>query len=190
MIRADSIHHGNAWSPFLIKERGDTIRPLTSPEGVTDRLRLVAFAEVQARDAFYWGAERFAGKIPEELRATWIRFAEVEERHANMLLQRLSDLGGEPGARAVSDKLNRLCRAAEDPIHFLFLLSSAEERGMESGLLLGKQMESVDITSAAIFRTIAEEEVEHVQMATTALASYDKEELKAQARLINAKLSQ
>jgi uncharacterized ferritin-like protein (DUF455 family) len=189
MIRACTINPQTAWKPFLIKERGDTIRPLNGPEGVADRLRLVAFAEVQARDAFFWGAEHFAGQIPEDWRSTWIRFAEVEERHANLLLQRLVDIGGDVGARAVSDKLSRLCRAAEDPIHFLFLLSSAEERGMESGLLLGKQMESVDAISAKIFQQIAEEEVEHVEAANIALAPFNKEELKAQARLINAKIS-
>lgn len=187
-MRSAEITRGGNWGPFRLAERGDAIRALQSAEGVADRLRLVAFAELQARDAFRSGAQRFEGRIPEELRQTWLRFAEVEDRHAQMLLTRMGELGVEPGGRAVSDKLTRLCEKAEDPILFLFLLSSAEERGMEQGKILGEQMLAVDETSARIFLQIAEEEVEHVQMAKDALGAIDHNLLRDQARAVNALL--
>ncbi|MGZ3694991.1 MAG: DUF455 family protein [Bdellovibrionota bacterium] len=187
-MRSGDIKRENQWQPFRLAERGDAIRAMQGADGVADRLRLVAFAELQARDAFRSGAERFAGQIDETLRQTWLRFADVEDRHAQMLLARMTELGIEPGSRAVSDKLTRLCAKATDPIVFLFLLSSAEERGMEQGKLLGEQMLAVDEASAKIFLQIAEEEVEHVQMARDALATYDLIKLRDQARAVNALL--
>ncbi|MGE3261700.1 MAG: DUF455 family protein [Bacteriovoracia bacterium] len=187
-MRSSDITRENLWQPFRLAEKGDAIRAMQSAEGVADRLRLVAFAELQARDAFRSGAARFEGKIAEELRQTWLRFAEVEDRHAQMLLARMAELGVDPGARAVSDKLTRLCEKATDPIVFLFLLSSAEERGMEQGKILGDQMLAVDAASAKIFIQIAEEEVEHVQMARDALAGFDLDNLRTQARAVNALL--
>lgn len=174
-----------AWSPFQIRtHKPDAIRALTAPGGVEDRLRVVAFAELQARDAFRWGAARFP-EAPAEWREAWLRFAEVEDRHAQMLLDRMGALGLDAGTRAVSDKLTRLCHLAEDAVTFLFLISSAEERGMEAGFTLGQQMKTVDAESAAVFDQIAHEEVEHVEMAKAALAPYPKEEMQAKARALS-----
>lgn len=187
-MQSSSITLRGNWAPFSIATgRPDAIRALATPEGVADRLRVVAFAELQARDAFRYGAERFP-EIPAEWRETWLRFADVEDRHAQMLLTRMSELGIEPGARSVSDKLTRLCRRAEDAVTFLFLLASAEERGMEAGQVLGEQMKPFDAASAAIFAQIAEEEVEHVEMARAILAHHPVEPLKARAREISASL--
>jgi uncharacterized ferritin-like protein (DUF455 family) len=179
----------NRWAPFLVRDnKADPARGLASPEGVADRLRLVAFAELQARDAFRWGAERFAGQAPDAWRADWLRFAQVEDRHAQMLLSRMGELGVAVAGRAVTDKLTRVCHLADDPVLFLFVLSSAEERGMEAGFTLGQQMEKVDAASAAIFAQIAREEVEHVEMARSALAPYDPGALQERARVLSALL--
>lgn len=174
----------NNWQPFTLATPADYIRPLGKEGGVEDRLRVVAFAEVQAREAFRWGAERFP-EAPAEWREQWLAFAHVEERHAQMLLGRMAELGFAIGAKTVSDKLYRLCIQATDPVIFLFLLSSAEERGMEAGMTLGKQMQSVDPISARIFQTIAEEEVEHVAMANKALSGQDLDNLRQQARILS-----
>lgn len=185
-MQSSTITFENHWSPFRLG-KPDAIRALSTPEGVADRLRVVAFAELQARDAFRWGAERFP-EAPAEWREEWLRFAEVEDRHAQMLLSRMAELGIDPAARAVSDKLTRLCRKAEDAVTFLFLLSSAEERGMEAGFVLGQQMLAYDPISAAIFAQIAEEEVEHVESAKRALASEPIDPLRERARNLSALL--
>lgn len=183
------IHFGNGYIPFQpTAGRTAAVRGLRAAGGVGDRLRLVAFAELQARDLFLYGSEAFAGAAPEGWRARWRDFAAVEDRHAQLLLSRMTELGVEPGARTVSDKLSRLCRAASDPFLFLFLLSSAEERGMEAGFALGDQMREVDPISAALFARIAEEEVEHVEAARSMLAGQGLAELQGRARLLSSSL--
>lgn len=188
-MRSPEIHFQNGYTPFRpVAGKPDAIRPLASAEGVADRLRVVAFAELQARDLFLYGAERFGAVVPAQWASDWRRFAEVEDRHAQMLLSRMAELGAEPGARSVSDKLSRLCRATEDSVLFLFLLSSAEERGMESGFVLGEQMRAVDAASAEIFAQIAREEVEHVEAARSFLAPYSLDDLREQAKALSAQL--
>lgn len=188
-MQSAQFHYQNGYKGFrTTSARPDTIRKLEAPGGVADRLRVVAFAELQARDLFRYGAERFGGEVPAEWRSNWLRFAEVEDLHAQLLLTRMHELGIGPGERTVSDKLTRLCRAATDPVVFLFLLSSAEERGMEAGVVLGDQMKKVDPVSAAIFARIAAEEVEHVEAATAALSSYELPGLQEKARQLAAAL--
>jgi uncharacterized ferritin-like protein (DUF455 family) len=188
-MRSEMIHFAGGYAPFRpTTGRPDPARGLASPEGVADRLRLVAFAELQARDLFTYGLEHFSGKVPQLWLDSWAAFAKVEERHAQMLLDRMLELGVDPGAKTVSDKLSRLCRAAAEPVLFLFLLSSAEERGMDAGFILGEQMRAVDPLSADIFARIAAEEVEHVKMAREALAAFSQEELREGARRLSALL--
>lgn len=189
MWNSQQIIHSEQWRPFRVHpSKTDQIRALAAQEGVADRLRLVAFAELQARDAFAWGAQRYRDVAPKEWIEQWERFSVVENKHAQMLLNRMAELGVDPGARTVSDKLTRLCHASTEPVIFLFLLASAEERGMESGNILGEQMKAVDLVSANIFLEIAKEEVEHVEMAKNALAPYLHLDLREQARAINARL--
>ncbi len=182
------IQFESRYKPFRpVPGKPDVVRPLVGVGGVEDRLRLVAFAELQARDLFRFGADRF-GPVAPQWAESWLRFAEVEDRHAQMLLTRMQELGHDPGARTVSDKLTRLCRATDDAVLFLFLLSSAEERGMEAGIILGGQMRKVDPISAEIFAQIAQEEVEHVETARLALAPFVASELQARARGLSTQL--
>jgi uncharacterized ferritin-like protein (DUF455 family) len=188
-MRSSEILYHYGYSPFRTTSgKPDLIRPLSAPEGVADRLRVVAFAELQARDLFRYGCERFKGLAPSHWLAEWERFSIVEDRHAQMLLTRMAEIGVEAGARSVSDKLSRLCRNTDDPVLFLFLLSSAEERGMESGMVLAEQMQKFDAVSSAIFAQIASEEVEHVESARAALAGYVVPELRERARVLSAGL--
>ena len=145
MLQSTEITFATAWKPFQTSLRGHPIRALSSPEGVADRLRVVAFAELQARDAFLWGAARFAQEgVAVKWCEAWAAFAAVENRHAQMLLTRMDELKVNPGERVVSDRLTRVCHLAKDPVNFLFYLSSAEERGMEAGFFLGKEMRKYD----------------------------------------------
>lgn len=187
-MRSADIQLASGYKPFRpTAGKPDGVRALGALGGVEDRLRLVAFAELQARDLFRYGADKFPS-APPAWREGWLRFAEVEDRHAQMLLSRMTELGLDPGARTVSDKLTRLCHAAVDATLFLFLLSSAEERGMEAGFVLGSQMRAVDPISSEIFAQIAREEVEHVESARLALAPFVGDELRSRARDLGARL--
>jgi rubrerythrin len=187
VLQAISIGYSNGWSPFKVATKADLVRPMQKLGGVEDRLRIVAFAEVQARDAFMWGAEHFKD-APQEWKEVWTSFAKVENRHAQMLLDRFFELGFALEARAVSEKLTKLCRASTDPITFLFLLASAEERGMEAGHILGKQMQSVDPISAKLFLQIADEEQEHVAHSKKILQDFDINELRERAKIVDQSL--
>ncbi len=76
-MQSAQFHYQNGYKGFrTTSARPDTIRKLEAPGGVADRLRVVAFAELQARDLFRYGAERFGGEVPAEWRSNWLRFAE------------------------------------------------------------------------------------------------------------------
>ena len=45
-------------------EWGEAPRSIKTQDGVGDRMRSAAFAEVQARDAFLWASERFDDAPP------------------------------------------------------------------------------------------------------------------------------
>lgn len=186
---ASSITEKSGWAPFQIQlQKPDLIRGMGSEEGIGDRLRVVAFAELQARDAFQSGVDRFSRAVPEYWSKQWLAFAKVEARHAQMLLDRMKVLGVSISARKVSDKLTRLCKTAQDPIVFLFCLASAEERGMEAGNQLKDLVAKYDPISAAIFEEIASEEVEHVRAAKEMLAPFSYDELREKARAVDREI--
>ena len=66
------------WGRFLVVapgERPARMRSIVSPEGIADRLRSAAMAEIQARDAFLDAAERFEHEAPSTV---WVRRTQRE----------------------------------------------------------------------------------------------------------------
>lgn len=155
------------WSPFVLSapgKRAPAPRAIQSPEGVGDRLRAAAFAEIQARDAFLWAADTFADAA-EDLRTSWRDLAQQEDKHLTWLLTRLAELGFAVSDRPVTDMLWKSflkCTTARD---FAIFMATAEERGRRAGERFFAELKTVDPTSAEIFRKIAEEEVEHIRLA-------------------------
>ena len=156
------------WSPFAIAapdEKPQAPRAIHLRDGVGDRLRAAAFAEIQAREAFLWAAERFAGEAPDTLRAAWREFAAVENKHLGWLLKRMAELGFEIRERRVADTLWQSlmsCHSARDFAHYI---ASAEERGRRAGVRFHEALLQSDPVTAEIFGKIAEEEVEHIATA-------------------------
>lgn len=136
---------------------------MRGPQGVADRLRSAAFAEIQAREAFAWAAERFAD-APEPLRSAWRGLSAAEDRHLGWLLTRLSEVGSSPNARPVSPRLWRSLTCCGSAREFSFFMASAEERGRLAGLLFQSSMAGADPLTAEIFGRIAEEEAAHVAL--------------------------
>jgi uncharacterized ferritin-like protein (DUF455 family) len=156
-----------SWSPFDVLPPGArtaTPRGLSTVEGVGDRLRAAAFAELQAREAFLWGAERLPD-APDRLRATWRSLADAEDRHLGWLLARMAELGVDPAGRPVSDALWRSLTGCVDARSFAVWMADAEERGRRAGERFGRVLAEHDAASAAIFAKIAEEEVAHIAVA-------------------------
>ncbi len=167
-----------SWEPFLIlpaNERGKSPRAITSKEGIGDRLRTAAFAEIQAYYAFLWAADTFED-APPLLKQNWRGLALAEERHLNWLLTRMKELGIDVKERGVSIWLWESLIGCKTAKEFAVFIASAEERGRLAGVRFYEAMLSVDPISANIFGKIAEEEVEHIRLAE----SFYPEETRAQ----------
>lgn len=155
------------WSPFRVLPPGArprSPRSIGSVEGVGDRLRTAAFAELQATTAFSWAAEAWT-EAPEPLRAAWRRLAVEETKHLGWLLARMEELGVEVGEREVSDQLWVSLSSCSSPRSFTELMAGAEVRGQAAGERFAERLLEVDPKSAAIFGQIAREEAGHVALA-------------------------
>ena len=154
------------WNEFLIS---DSVRPLPAPrsistqEGVGDRLRAAAFAELQARDAFLWAAANLPD-ASDNLRAAWRRLADEEHKHMGWLLRRLEELGLGIRDREVSDRLWNSLTSCKSAHEFAEFMAGAEERGRRAGESSFASLQHTDPVSAAIFRKIAEEEIAHIEL--------------------------
>ncbi|MBS1963197.1 MAG: DUF455 family protein [Bdellovibrionales bacterium] len=156
------------WGPFAVlppNERPKGPRAMTSREGIGDRLRAAAFAEIQAYYGFLWAAEKF-DDAPEALRVNWRGLALAEERHLNWLLNRMKELGIAVDERGVSDWLWTSLVKCANAREFAVYIANSEERGRLAGARFCEAMMAVDPTTAKIFGKIAEEEVEHIRLAT------------------------
>ena len=155
------------WAPFLTVAEGVKTpgpRGLGGPHGLGDRMRIAAFAELQAREAFTWGADTF-DDAPTELREAWRALAVEEHKHLTWLLQRMAELGIAPEDRAVSAHLFRGltdCRTAHE---FAWYMAKAEDRGRIAGYQVAKKLASADPITADIFQRIATEEEDHIALA-------------------------
>lgn len=155
------------WSPFILAEKGakaDPPRPIHTFEGKGDRMRSAAFAELQAREAFQWGADHFTD-APDGLRRAWRALAVAEDRHLGWLLKRMEALGIPIDGRRVSDQLWHSLIGCVDARDFAHFMSSAEDRGRRAGERFEAELRNSDPETARIFGQIAEEEVAHIRLA-------------------------
>lgn len=155
------------WSPFRLAPpgaHGASPRAMHSREGIGDRLRAAAFAEIQAREAFLWAAEKFED-APVALRRGWRALALAEERHLGWLLNRMKELDVAIDEKPVSDSLWHSLMKCQNARDFAWYIANAEERGRLAGVRFCQAMATVDPVTAQIFGRIAEEEVEHVALA-------------------------
>jgi len=155
------------WSPFRLCEpekRPPRTRAMRTVPGVGDRLRVAAFAEIQAREAFLWAATTFS-EASNSLKAAWKGLAQAEDRHLNWLLRRMAEIGTPVEERPVSHELWQSFQSTSSAKDFAVFMASAEERGRIAGERFAHELEEFDPISAKIFGKIAEEEVEHIRLA-------------------------
>jgi len=159
------------WLPFRPCAPGEKApypRSLQTPEGLGDRLRFVAFAEKQAMEAFRLAAVSFTDATPVQ-QAAWLRLADEEAKHLSWLLRRMEELGVDAGERPQSLALWNSFDRCEGAEQFAGFMANAEERGRIAGEQFFETLKSTDPVTAEIFRKIAEEEVEHIRIAESAL---------------------
>ena len=83
----------------------------------------------------------------------------------NWLLQRMAELQISLTERPVSTFLWDSFMKCQNAQHFAEFMSNAEERGRIAGERFRKEMAAVDSVTADLFGKIAEEEIEHIQLA-------------------------
>lgn len=156
------------WAPFRVvdaSEKPQMPRPLKGPFGIGDRLRWVAFAELQASRGFAWAAERYSD-APEELKNAWRLLAQEELKHMNWILDRMAELNVAPEDRKLRADLWTSFMKCETARDFTQYMASAEERGRSAGVFFAQTLRDLDPKTGLIFEKIAAEEVEHVRLAT------------------------
>lgn len=155
------------WTPFTLcppQVRPPRTRDIATIEGIGDRLRAAAFAEIQAREAFHWAANRFTD-APASLRSAWRGLALAEDKHLGWLLNRMREIGQDVAGRPVSDFLWNSFMNCTTAAEFAWFMANAEERGRVAGERFRDALKEIDPQSAKIFGKIAEEEVEHIALA-------------------------
>lgn len=150
------------WLPYTIGIP-PKIRPLQTPEGLGDRLRLVAFAERQAYHAFNDAITRFHD-APAGLIDAWKWVALEEAKHESWLVKRLEEMGQDISAVPVSLSLYHSLLKCETARDFAFYISDAEERGRVGAEKFAETLVKTDPVTAKIFDLIAKEEVEHIAL--------------------------
>lgn len=150
------------WSPYQIGIPSK-MRSLHTPEGLGDRLRLVAFAERQAFHAFNEAITRFPD-APVGLRDAWKWVALEEAKHESWLVKRLEEIGQDIAATPVSLNLYYSLQKCETPKEFALYVSDAEERGRIGAEKFAEVLEKSDPVTAQIFAQIAYEEREHIAL--------------------------
>lgn len=150
------------WSPYQIGTP-PKLRSLHTPEGLGDRLRLVAFAERQAFHAFNDAIRRFHD-APEGLKEAWKWVSLEEAKHESWLLKRLEVLGQDISAMPVSLGLYHSLVKCETAKEFAYYISDAEDRGRIGAEKFAQTLAQRDPVTAEIFKKIAEEERAHIDL--------------------------
>lgn len=161
-----------AWAPFALCKEGEKApypRSLTTPEGLGDRLRFVAFAEKQATHAFALAAEIYPDTDP-GVREIWRTLAREEQKHLQWLLWRMEELGVDPSGRPQSLALWNSFDRCETAQEFAAFMANAEERGRVAGEQFYETLLSIDPVTTRIFYQIALEEREHIRLARAIIA--------------------
>ncbi|MGE4233188.1 MAG: ferritin-like domain-containing protein [Bacteriovoracia bacterium] len=154
------------WAPFFVQQDARLApRPLSTKQGIGDRLRTAAFAELQAEHAFVWAANTFSETFP-ELKKSWQHLAKEEAKHRSWLLNRLAELNQDIADRPVSDALWRSLVRCKSAKEFSFYMADAERRGQRAGERFFESLRDIDPSSAEIFQRIAIEEKSHIALAT------------------------
>lgn len=150
------------WSPYVIGNP-EKVRSINTPEGLGDRLRLIAFAERQAYHGFNEAVEKFKD-APQDLLDAWKWVALEEAKHESWLLKRLEEIGQTIQSVPVSLNLYYSLQKCETAKDFAYYISDAEERGRVGAEKFAEMLSVKDPTTASMFKQIALEERAHIAL--------------------------
>ena len=124
---------------------------------------IMANHELQALEVMAWTQLAFP-EAPTEFRRGMAAIMEEEQRHTRMHVERARKLGLEFGALPVNCYIWKKAMAFESPLDYLATLPLLfEARNLDHTLEFAAEFEAVgDARSAALMRTIHEDEIRHV----------------------------
>ena len=155
---------GRPERPELVDPRHLRTRGLRSHEGRIAAVHAVAHIEANAIDLALDAAHRFRG-LPDAFYGDWLRVADEEARHHELLAARLVDLGAAYGDLPAHGGLWDACaRTADDVLRRMALVPRVlEARGLDVNPPMLARFEAAgDGATAAILRVILADEVGHV----------------------------
>ncbi|MBN2715406.1 MAG: ferritin-like domain-containing protein [Deltaproteobacteria bacterium] len=154
------------WEPFVLAAPDQKVpfpKPMSHTEGLGDRLRIAAFAELQAVRAFGWAAEHFRDVSMEVING-WERQIPEEKLHFRLIMERMNNLGIQPHQKPVSAQLSETLYQCQTGKAFAIEIATAEHRGRLAALKMAAYLENRDPVTARVFLRIARDEVAHVQL--------------------------
>lgn len=159
---------GRPQRPLLVHPRSVAPRGLGSAEGRIALLHAIAHIEFNAINLALDAMLRFTGLPPDYYR-DWLSVAADEARHFQMLQARLSEYGADYGDLPAHNGLWEMAdKTADDALARMALVPRVlEARGLDvTPGMIARLQQAGDDDSAAILRTILDEEVRHVRIGT------------------------
>lgn len=150
--------------PRLVAPRELVHRKLTTAEGRAALIHSIAHIEFNAINLALDAVYRFRG-LPLDYYSDWLRVAEEEARHFEMLRARLQGLGHDYGDFPAHDGLWEMAvdTAHDHMIRMALVPRVLEARGLDVTPSMLERLRSVgDLETVAILERILEEEIGHV----------------------------
>ncbi|MBN2526782.1 MAG: ferritin-like domain-containing protein [Deltaproteobacteria bacterium] len=155
-----------SWEPFVLAppdHKAPFPQPMSHRDGLGDRLRIAAFAELQAVRAFGWASEHFTD-VPATIIEGWQRQIPEEKLHFRLIVERMIRLGILPQKKTVSANLSETLYSCQSGKDFAIQIATAEHKGRLAALKMADYLQHRDPVTAQVFLRIARDEVAHVQL--------------------------
>jgi uncharacterized ferritin-like protein (DUF455 family) len=155
---------GRPERPELVEPRDLRTRSLRTPEGHVAAVHAVAHIEANAVDLAVDAVHRFRD-LPPDFHDDWLRVAEEEAHHFDLLRARLRALGADYGDLPAHGRLWDACAAsAEDPLARMALVPRVlEARGLDVTPSMRQRFaDAGDHATAEVLDVILRDEVGHV----------------------------
>lgn len=163
-LSAPAAGPGRAARPVLVPHTQLKAKSMATPEGRAMLVHAIAHIELNAIDLALDVVWRFAG-MPETFYTDWVRIAQEEAKHFNLLRQHLLDMGFDYGDFPAHNTLWDMAQRTEGDIlaRIGIVPRTMEARGLDASPGVKNKLVSVgDHRAGEILDIILEDEIGHV----------------------------